>query len=408
MVKEIETKVICKQKGRYIGWPTVGRTSDGKIYALFSGDRDAHVCPFGKSYIVSSEDEGVSWSEPKLVNNTPFDDRDTGLCILPDDTLVMTWFTSHYHGQYSVSWTEKAKIHDHEIRSRQEWQQQVHSVTPENSAQWAPHLRKAGQADSRKFINASKEYGCDLYMDSEDRRYPPTSRRRGFWTRRSPDGGQTWDEPTPAPVSSPHGPNLLPDGNLIYIGSLPYQDQDGSSLLGVAVSSDRGVSWDLAAIINASPEYVDWETKGEAPRLCEPHVAAAPSGKLVGMARCQVKDNTQRYLWQFESTDGGTTWSTPVQTEVQGFPPHLLNARDGRLLVSSAIRHDPPGERFCFSHDEGQTWDVANQLELKNAPCGDLGYPSTVELGDNKFLSVYYRREFVEEKPCLMMTRWQG
>ena len=44
----IWTKPLCKEPGRYIGWPTVCRAPNGDLLAVFSGDRDEHVCPFGK------------------------------------------------------------------------------------------------------------------------------------------------------------------------------------------------------------------------------------------------------------------------------------------------------------------------------------------------------------------------
>lgn len=54
----ISTRVICKQPGRYIGWPSVAKTRDGELLAVFSGDRDEHVCPWGKTQMVRSRDNG--------------------------------------------------------------------------------------------------------------------------------------------------------------------------------------------------------------------------------------------------------------------------------------------------------------------------------------------------------------
>ena len=50
----IWTKPLCKEPGRYIGWPTVCRAKDGDLIAVFSGDRDEHVCPWGKSQLIRS------------------------------------------------------------------------------------------------------------------------------------------------------------------------------------------------------------------------------------------------------------------------------------------------------------------------------------------------------------------
>ncbi|MFN2350870.1 MAG: exo-alpha-sialidase, partial [Kiritimatiellia bacterium] len=112
-------------------------------------------------------------------------------------------------------------------------------------------------------------------------------------------------------------------------------------------------------------------------------------------------------LWQFDSDDGGLTWSEPRPTKLNGYPPHLLLASDGRLLASFGVRHEPLGFRFCFSSDEGRTWDVAGQLHV-GTDLKDLGYPATAETTPGCFVSVYYQKDRADEKPCLMMTRWKG
>ena len=42
------TKPICVETNRYVGWPTVCCRANGELLAVFSGDRDEHVDPFGK------------------------------------------------------------------------------------------------------------------------------------------------------------------------------------------------------------------------------------------------------------------------------------------------------------------------------------------------------------------------
>jgi len=42
-----------------------------------------------------------------------------------------------------------------------------------------------------------------------------------------------------------------------------------------------------------------------------------------------------------------------------------------------------------------------------DAPNSDLGYPATVACDDGSLLTVYYQREHLSEKPCLMTTRWR-
>ena len=103
----IWTKALCKEPGRYIGWPTVCRAKSGELIAVFSGDRDEHVCPFGKSQLIRSADGGQTWSAPVNICNTILDDRDSGIISLDDGSLVMAWFTSI---AYRSSIRDRAKL----------------------------------------------------------------------------------------------------------------------------------------------------------------------------------------------------------------------------------------------------------------------------------------------------------
>jgi sialidase-1 len=126
-------------------------------------------------------------------------------------------------------------------------------------------------------------------------------------------------------------------------------------------------------------------------------------GRLLAMARHEGRPGG--VLWQFESSDGGHSWTEPRPTTILGKPPHLIRLRDGRVLVTYGYRHAPFGERACFSHDGGGFWDC---LVLRDdAPNADLGYPASVELEDGTILSVYYQVEKPGEKTCLMATRWK-
>jgi Neuraminidase (sialidase) len=136
-------------------------------------------------------------------------------------------------------------------------------------------------------------------------------------------------------------------------------------------------------------------------------VVELASGKLLAMIRNEPKDRTQCFLLQSESTDGGKTWSAPRSTGIWGYPPHLIQLKNGWVLASYGYRREPFGERACVSRDEGKTWDVANEILLNGAPSPDLGYPSTVQLDDGSLLTVYYQAEKIGQPTCFMSTHWR-
>ena len=94
MAEILWSRPICKVAGDYLAWPTAVTRASGEILVVFSGDREEHVCPYGKTLLIRSGDRGETWTEPVIINNTPLDDRDAGIIELASGTLVMSWFTS--------------------------------------------------------------------------------------------------------------------------------------------------------------------------------------------------------------------------------------------------------------------------------------------------------------------------
>jgi sialidase-1 len=370
----IASTVICKQPGRYMGWPTIGKMPEGELLVVFSGDRDAHVCPFGKTLLIRSRDHGRTWQDPEPVNDTPLDDRDAGICVCRDGTVIVSWFTSHYEEDAYMQWT-----------------------LPDQYERWRARIRSVGMADIHRWAGETLKNG----------RYAT-----GHWIRRSTDRGRTWEDPVRVPPTAPHGPVALSDGRLLFVGveGLQGRGRRQGHIL-AAESVDQGRTWSVICRINMFPPYRGKDPTGYA-YLCEPHVTEVAPKRLLAMARyeavAQPSDPAQGVLWQFTSDDGGHTWSEPQATDILGKPPHLLRLRDGRILVTYGYRHAPYGQRACLSADGGRTWDYPNEIVLRDdAPSGDLGYPSSVDLADGTILTVYYQQERAGEKTCLMATHWQ-
>ena len=340
----ISTRVICKQQGKYIGWPSITQTRSGELLVVFSGNRDAHVCPFGITQMIRSTDHGETWTDPETINNTPLDDRDAGILETRNGTLLVNWFTS-------LAFDTK-KYYD-------------------RNPSWKRHADKLGDETKKYWI--------------------------GNWTRRSLDGGQSWEEPVKQIVSAPHEPIELSDGRLLYVGTGYVDDQ---KIIGVEQSTDDGRSWQLISSIPFNSE--DQEAFAH-----EPHVVELSDGKLVAMFRYNPKDRNQSYLRQSESYDGGKSWTTSHKTGIWGYPPHLIQLKNGLLMVSYGVRREPFGEKACISRDGGETWETDKEIMINPAINSDLGYPASVQLDDGSILTVYYQVDKEGEKTSLMSTHWR-
>ena len=357
----LDTGVICRQPGRYIGWPTVMRTQDDELVAVFSGDRDAHVCPWGKTQLIRSKDNGKTWSVPITINNTPLDDRDAGILQTAQGTWIVSWFTSVFF------------IYAYE-NNPGSWPAEMTSC-------WPRHIEKLGPEVREQWL--------------------------GNWITRSEDGGLTWGGFIPTPVNAPHGPIQLADGRLLYVGiNKIVGDEKGydppdEARIAAAESRDDGKTWTIIGTIPV-PEDLDPGAKG----FHEAHAVETSDNTLVVLLRHHGVPG-QFFLWQSESKDGGRSWSQAHQTPIWGLPPHLIRLQNDWLLVSYGHRQEPFSERACISRDNGESWEVDSIITIANAPNDDLGYPATVQLEDESLYTVYYQVDQPGEPTCLMGTHWR-
>jgi hypothetical protein len=83
-------------------------------------------------------------------------------------------------------------------------------------------------------------------------------------------------------------------------------------------------------------------------------------------------------------------------------PGHLLQLRDGRVLLTYGDRRHPfYGVQAMLSRDEGQTWDQQNRFQLVwDAPNTDCGYPTSIQLPDGRIFTVYYQVDDLEKVPA--------
>lgn len=347
--------VICAmplERFGYFGWPSVARQQDGTLVAAASGLRFQHVCPWGKSVLCTSRDDGQTWSAPIVVNNTPMDDRDTGIISLGGQRLALTWFTS-------------------------------------DTNMYRAYLRKSWNEDDMRI--------ADAIIDSWTT--PMRQRWCGSWIRISEDG-EYWGEFLRAPVNTPHGFIVLKDGSWLYLGKRWDIGEDGTmrshgAPIMAARSTDEGKSWTMLGQVPLAQGLLDDDTH-------EPHVVELADGTLLGFLR----HHKPFQILTTKSTDGGLTWSTAQPSNILGSPPHALRHSSGAIVCVYGYRLAPYGQRAMISRDNGATWQ--HDIILRDdGPDSDLGYPASVELPGGDLLTVYYQKLNQGEKCSLLYTRWQ-
>lgn len=355
-IEILETRVISWKPPLYHGWPTLMRRSGGELLLVFSGGRESHICPFGRLELMRSKDEGQTWGWPQVLYDGPIDDRDAGICETSCGTLLVTTFSSLAYADLLMRAEGKAPGVPGAFTELQftEWRAAHHRLNAEQRSQ---------------------ELGC--YM------------------LRSTDGGVTWSARYRVPVNSPHGPTPLRDGRVLYCGVALWETP---RRVGVCQSTDDGVTWSWLADIPVRP--------GDDPRQYhELHAVETTDGRIVCHIRNHNLAHAQETL-QCESTDGGKTWSVPRPIGVWGLPSHLLRRADGQLMMSYGHRRAPLGNQCRISADHGQTWGAPLRIS-EDGTSGDLGYPSTVQITDGSFVTVWYERLKNSPLAQLRQARWR-
>ena len=343
--------VVCTRPGSeygYFGWPSAAILGDGRVVVGCSGLRRHHVDPFGKTVLcVGTPKDG--FGECIVGHDSPLDDRDAGVVALGGNSLLVTWFTLD---------------------------------------------TRIFRADLMKYSPAEFEV-----LDAAMRAFPEDAKKYvGSWTMRSDDGGATFTSPARCPVSSPHGPVVMRDGRLIYLGKLFPEGMDRPFGIVSCAESRDGLHWDVLGEVPL-PENVTND------QFHEPHVIELNDGALLCLIRYHYP-NGGLGIYKSVSRDGGRTWSTPEDMDIHGSPPHLLRHSSGAIVLTYGWRHAPYGQRARISRDDGATW--SDEIILRDdGPDGDLGYPCSVELPGGDILTVYYQKRPGESLTSILWTQWR-
>ncbi|MBO7146740.1 MAG: exo-alpha-sialidase [Lentisphaeria bacterium] len=369
MFQKISEGLIYRDPEFYSSFPGVANLGNGEIFVVFrraprySGlpgvtpSWCVHLDRNSKLMCMRSHDNGKTWEKPRLLFAPDLGAAQDGGVMFDGKMLFVN----------SFQW---GNLPDHVIKL----------------------LRESGQ----------DEYIFSAYGGSN------LATVLGSFALRSKDGGKEWEGPfIPDPI--PGYPDVhpgrplrmhnraniirLPDGRLLYPGqALHYRPKYMSSVV-LYESRDDGETWQYLA--TPAPDY------GEA-IFEEPCITLTASGKLVLLIRThrgpdgvEYPDSTgvkRANLWLCESTDGGRTWTTPVDLGIHGEPATTARMDDGRILLAYGYRMEPFGVRARICNPEMTDIAEAEEIVIRD-DCGraDCGYPWIAPLGNDQYMIVYYR-----------------
>ncbi len=320
----------------YFAWGSITRLKNGKIAVASSGFRLGHVCPFGKTVIAFSDNEGETFSAPAPIIDTVLDDRDAGLCPFGENGLIITSFNNTIQFQKNCSTDPYVRAY-------------LDKITPEQEAE-----------------------------------------ALGATFKVSFDNGVTFGRMYKSPITSPHGPVELQNGTVLWVGRTfssndTYRPEE-DEIRAYTINPHNG---SMEYISSIEPIYFE----GKKILSCEPYAIQLADGTVICHIRVQNGPAHDKLfsIYQSESYDNGKTWTTPHQIigDLEGAPSHILLHSSGTAICTYSHRISPCGIHMVYSTDNCKTWSEP-QLLYTDAVNDDIGYPATVELKDGSLLTIFY------------------
>jgi hypothetical protein len=339
----------------YQGMPGIERMDNGRLWAAWTSG-GVNEGPNNYIVLVTSTDDGRTWSRPVLVIDPPGNVA-AFVPILWRDPEGRLWL--FWNQGYGAWWDGRGGA----------W-----AVVADGADTGNPAWGKPGRI-------------ADGWIGGK-----PTVTRSGEWL---------------LPVFVSHGPSNLGEENDYYrLGLTPCVvaalSHDLGRLKGANVyrSTDNGLNWQFLGQANKAAG-----SSRPADRDLVEHLIVERGDRSLWMLL-----RTPPGIGQSVSTDGGTTWSSVGDSGIR----HLLSRffirrlRSGRLLL---IRHDPPavdypadcedcGERnrshltAYLSEDDGSTWEGGLLVDARET----VSYPDGVEAADGRIFVVYDRNRYSDRE----------
>lgn len=298
--------------GGYEAFPDVCRLADGRLFCVFY-DGYGHIAwpdanifkTGGRVSGCYSEDEGKTWSEPFVVFDSPFDDRDPSVTMLEDGTVLCTFFLLDKPVNPGTGYRKLGTWFIRSADGGATWSE----PTPISDRYWV-------SSPIRVLENGRWIVG--LYGEEPD------------WeavVAISDDQGNSW-----RPVVIPTG-NLMVDAETDVIqrsdGSLlafmRHREGQGPLPMAWSVSYDNGNTWQQAESAGFS---------GHCPYLYKTPEGVFVLGTRTGPTPIEGYNVVPSSTTIRISFDEGRTWSVPETVDYHtGAYPSMVTLKDGSTLI---------------------------------------------------------------------------
>lgn len=358
-------RLIYAEPYAYCAHPHMVRLANGDWLLVFNrSQRRTFILhpphdPLYYNLVSRSTDEGESWSTPQVVPGYDWHGVEcAGLTALADGSVLLN--------QWRFRWYSLAQA-----RRRFAGEASV-DRNAEPMPAWPPAM--AAELRTSMEIDGT----ADWCSQAED--LLPWVRGGGSsYVHRFEDNGLSWPltvEIDTAPYSGGYGMRgaleLADDSLLLALSDVPHYRQ-----IFLLRSHDGGRSWSAAQPV-ASRTGLAFE---------EPAPLLLHDGRIVLVLR----ENNSRRLHQTVSEDNGYSWSVPRALNFDGYPAHLCQLGDGRILCSYGHRRPDYSIRAVLSDSGAGHWRAEDPLIIRGGlPNKDLGYPCSLQRRDGCIYTVYY------------------
>jgi hypothetical protein len=309
----------------YQGIPGIERDKSGRLWATwYTGGRGEGIDNY--VVVVNSDDDGITWSKPKLVIDPPGDARafDPCLWVDPQGNLILFYAQANvikgklHDGRWGVwytrcenphmdnaTWTKPVRICDGIMMNKPTVLRNGAWLLPvamwEDSKHGAGVVRSLDNGKTFQWIGGAGSNGLEhmIIERKDDSLWMLMRHGEGVAESFSQDGGVTWSATTKAKIDGPGSRffiRRLSSGRLLLVNHLGFSREgerftDWRSHMTAMLSDDDGKSWPYKLLLD------------ERNKISYPDAVEAPNGLLyiiydhdrhgdreILMAKCREED----------------------------------------------------------------------------------------------------------------------